>query len=134
MLGAVHGLAGPLGARFSIPHGIICAALLPPVIAANISALRVESPEHPTLQRYETIAGILTRESDAGSLEKFLVGLLKELNIPPLSKFGLNESHIPQLMPLSRQSSSMKYNPVKLSDEALAGILRAGIAGYPDAK
>jgi len=133
-LGAVHGFAAPLGAHFSIPHGVICAALLPPVIAANISALRAENPEHPTLQRYETIAGILTSESDAESLEKFLVGLLKELTIPPLSKFGLKESHIARLMPLARQSSSMKYNPIKLSDDALAEILRAGIAGYPDAK
>ena len=133
-LGAVHGFAAPLGAHFPIPHGLICAALLPSVIAANLAALQAENPEHPTLRRYETITGILTRKSDAAHLEKFLAGLLVELNIPPLSKFGLNESHIPQLIPLARQSSSMKYNPVKLSDEALADILRAGIAGYPDAK
>jgi alcohol dehydrogenase class IV len=60
--------------------------------------------------------------------------LLRDLNIPPLSKFNVQEPDIPDLIYLARHSSSMKYNPVKLSDEALAGILRAGIAGYPDAK
>ena len=133
-LGAVHGFAAPLGAHFPIPHGVICAALLPSVIAANLAALQTENPQHPTVRRYQTIAEILTRKSAAAHLEKFLAGLLVELNIPPLSKFGLNESHIPQLIPLARQSSSMKYNPIKLSDDALAAILRAGIAGYPDAK
>jgi alcohol dehydrogenase class IV len=133
-LGAVHGFAAPLGAHFPIPHGVICAALLRPVVAANITALRAENPEHATLRRYETIAGVLTGKSDTTILETFLTALLVELNIPPLSKFGLGESHIPTMITLAKQSSSMKYNPVKLSDEALAGILRAGINGYPDAK
>ena len=133
-LGAVHGFAAPLGAHFPIPHGVICATLLPAVVAANIAALHSENPEHPTLRRYETIAEILTRKSSTELLVKFLAGLLLELNIPPLSRYKLNESYIPHLIPLARQSSSMKYNPIKLSDDALAGILRAGIAGYPDAK
>src|SRR5262245_26642329 len=38
-LGAVHGFAGPVGGRFGAPHGAVCAALLPHVMAANIRAL-----------------------------------------------------------------------------------------------
>jgi alcohol dehydrogenase class IV len=133
-LGAVHGFAAPLGARFPIPHGVICAALLRPVIAANIAALKAENPEHPTLRRYEIVAEVLTEKNDTTLLDSFLMGLLVELNVPPLSRFGMRESHIPELIPLARQSSSMKYNPIKLSDEALAGILREGIIGYTDAK
>jgi len=31
----VHGLAAPLGAIFPIPHGVVCASLLPSVIRHN---------------------------------------------------------------------------------------------------
>src|SRR5512138_2719174 len=40
-LGAVHGFAGPIGGMFPAPHGAVCAALLPPVMEANLQALRV---------------------------------------------------------------------------------------------
>src|SRR2546423_1376706 len=81
-LGAVHGFAAPLGAHFPIPHGMICAALLPATIAANIAALTAENPEHPTLRRYENVAEIVIRKSSSALLQEFLAGLLVELNIP----------------------------------------------------
>jgi alcohol dehydrogenase class IV len=132
-LGAVHGFAAPLGAHFPIPHGVICAALLPAVITANVAALQAEDQQHRMLARYTTIARTITGFG-LMVLQKYMDNLLHQLKIPPLRNFGLSESHIPLMISLARQSSSMKYNPVKLSDEALAGILRAGIAGYPDAK
>ena len=47
-LGAVHGFAGVLGGMYDAPHGGVCAALLPPVMAANITALRERvSPRIP---------------------------------------------------------------------------------------
>jgi alcohol dehydrogenase class IV len=139
-LGAVHGFAAPLGAHFPIPHGVICAALMPPVINANVLALRSQNPDHPTLERYATIGRIIAREPAMRSgpaiviLEAFADKLIRDLKIPPLHLFGLTESHIPQMVALAKQSSSMKYNPVQLSDDALAGILRSGVQGYPDAK
>ncbi|HEV8607837.1 MAG TPA: iron-containing alcohol dehydrogenase [Tepidisphaeraceae bacterium] len=132
-LGAVHGFAAPLGAHFPIPHGVICAALLPAVINANVAALQAEDQQHPTLARYITIARTIT-SFGVMVLQTYMDNLLRLLKIPPLRKFGLTEAHIPLMISLARQSSSMKYNPVQLSDEALAGILRAGIVGYPDAK
>jgi|GEM_PF-3569239 len=39
-LGAVHGFAGVLGGMTPVPHGAICAALLAPVIEANVAALQ----------------------------------------------------------------------------------------------
>ena len=44
-LGAVHGFAGPIGGVFPAPHGAICAALLPQVMAANLRALRQREPD-----------------------------------------------------------------------------------------
>ena len=37
-LGAVHGLAHPIGALFDVPHGVACALLLPYVMEYNLSA------------------------------------------------------------------------------------------------
>ena len=39
-LGAVHGLAGVIGGTIAMPHGVACAALLVPVMEANVAALR----------------------------------------------------------------------------------------------
>ena len=43
-LGAVHGLAAPLGGMFGAAHGELCATLLPHVMAANLRALRERAP------------------------------------------------------------------------------------------
>ena len=59
-LGVVHGFAGPFGGMFAAPHGAVCAALLPHGMDVNIRALRARASEHPALQRYETVAHILT--------------------------------------------------------------------------
>src|SRR5262249_16681591 len=44
-LGAVHGFAAVIGGMFPAPHGAVCAALLPHVMAVNLRALRRRQPE-----------------------------------------------------------------------------------------
>ena len=43
-LGAVHGLAGVIGGTADVPHGMACAALLAPVIDANVRSLQSGAP------------------------------------------------------------------------------------------
>jgi hypothetical protein len=43
-LGAVHGLASPLGAFFPIPHGVVCGTLVASATACNIAALEARDP------------------------------------------------------------------------------------------
>ena len=64
-LGAVHGFAAPIGGMFDAPHGAVCAALLAPVMRANLDALRERAPEHPSLERYAEVARLLTGRLDA---------------------------------------------------------------------
>jgi alcohol dehydrogenase class IV len=125
-LGAVHGFAAPVGANFPVPHGVVCAALLPHVIRANIAALRAESPDHPALRRYGTVSAIVGGSND-GDPSDAIARLVKDLRIPRLGQYGLTEQHVPEMVALARKASSMRYNPVVLSDDALAGILRAAI-------
>ena len=131
--GGFHGFAAPLGANFPAPHGTVCAALLPHVMSANAEALRAQSPEHPALLRYGAIGRTLTGQAglsvpaaiDAGI--EFTAGLARDLDIPPLGQFGLTQGDIPELVNLARKSSSMRHNPVTLSDKALGEILHRGM-------
>ena len=134
-LGAVHGFAAPLGASFPVPHGTVCAALLPHVIAANVKALRDDSSGLRALGRYATVGRRLAGEERLPEDEateacaRFTAELARELRIPPLARFGLAEEGVPAMVKLARKASSMRYNPVVLSDEALATVLKSAIAG-----
>ena len=61
-LGAVHGSAAPAGGMFHAPHGAVCAALLPHVMAINLRALETRRPDLAMLARYRELAQ-LTRRS-----------------------------------------------------------------------
>lgn len=132
-LGAVHGLAAPLGANFPIPHGTVCAALLPPILFANVATLRQSAS--PVLARYATLGRQFPGSSPAAddqainALLAFTADLKRRLHIPPLKTFGLKGEHIPGMIALARKASSMKFNPVVLSDEALAKAMEAAIDG-----
>jgi len=125
-LGAVHGFAGPIGGMFEAPHGAICAALLPHVMAANLLALRLREPSDATLRRYGDVARILTGDpaADADQGLAWVHHLVTELRMPALSAYGLGENHIPELVEKAAQASSMKANPLTLTRDELAGILR----------
>ena len=125
------GFAAPMGANYPIPHGTVCALLLPPVFQANARALRETSKDHPYLCRYEQLGRWLAEDAqltgelaiEAG-LEK-LRGLVEELRIAPLREFGVKQEDFAELVLLAQRASSMKYNPIELSAEALTGILAA---------
>jgi alcohol dehydrogenase class IV len=52
--------------------------------------------------------------------------LVADLDILPLSAYGINVADIPELVTKSKAASSMKGNPVPLQDDTLAEIL-AGV-------
>jgi alcohol dehydrogenase class IV len=124
-LGAVHGFAAALGANFPIPHGTICAALLPPVIAANVEALRALPSQQggEALNRYAEIGRRLAIGGGVDTCASFTRDLVRDLAIPPLSQYGLTPQHIPEMVALARKTSSMRFNPVVLTDEALSKAL-----------
>ncbi len=128
-LGAVHGLAGPIGGNFSAPHGVICAALLPHVMATNIRALRERDLSSNALDRYDRIARLLTGNphatADAGV--EWVRQLVSDLQIPRLGSFGIRSEHAAELVGKSTQASSMKANPIALSREELADSLRQAL-------
>jgi alcohol dehydrogenase class IV len=128
-LGAVHGFAAPLGGMFPVPHGVACARLLAPVVDINVSALRAREPNSPAIARYEEIARMVTGNPGARAEDApvWLRELVEELRVPRLSFYGVGEHDIPRVVAQARQASSMKGNPLVLTDEELGEALRASI-------
>jgi alcohol dehydrogenase class IV len=128
-LGAVHGFAGPIGGVFPAPHGAVCAALLPHVMAANLRAVRQRQPEGPALQRYEQIARLLTGAAGATADNgvRWVAELVTALQIPPLGKYGVKREHAAELSQKAAQASSMKANPISLTREELVEILEQAL-------
>ena len=128
-LGAVHGIAAPLGGMFKIPHGIACARLLPYVMEANVNTLKRLLPESQALARYNEIAQILTGKTKARAHEgiAWIKNLCATLNIPPLSEFGLKKENFSVLAERAQKASSMKGNPISLTNAELTDILEKSI-------
>jgi alcohol dehydrogenase class IV len=126
-LGAVHGMANPIGGMSHAPHGAICARLLPLVMEANLRALRRSQPNSPTIARYTEIACILTGSKEAHAEEgvAWVGELCKSLNIRPLSDHGLKLEDFPAIVEQSQKANSMKGNPMPLTDVELRAILVA---------
>jgi alcohol dehydrogenase class IV len=128
-LGAVHGLAGVVGGTADVPHGMACAALLAPVIEANVRVLRSVPAGHPVLDRYTEAAGLLTG-NPAASIEDGLAWIretLALLAVPGLGTFGLGPRHFDEVAAKAMRSSSMQGNPVALSPDDLKAILRQAL-------
>ncbi len=131
-LGAAHGFAGPLGGMLQAPHGMVCAALLPHVMAANLRAARAGGDGGRLIVRYADVGRALGCDAadDDGAADAAVeaVGELAcDLLIPPLREFGLTGEHVEAVVAQARKSSSMRYNPVALDEQALAAILHAAM-------
>jgi alcohol dehydrogenase class IV len=123
-LGAVHGFAAPAGAMFAAPHGALCAALLPHVMRINVRALAERDPGGPALGRYREVAALVTGRAGA-SIEDGIAwvdDLCRALEVPKLSRYGMTAGDVPELVAGARAASSMKANPLPLTDAELTEI------------
>ncbi|MBL0167764.1 MAG: iron-containing alcohol dehydrogenase [Propionivibrio sp.] len=127
-LGAVHGLASPLGAFFPIPHGVVCGTLVASATESNIAALEARDPGNPALPKYAEIGRRFAMQKglDGPDARRFLVACLRrweeELKLPRLSAYGIGAGDLARIVAASR-GSSMKTNPIVLSDAELTQIL-----------
>ncbi len=127
-LGAVHGLAGPLGGLLGAPHGALCARLLPEVLENNLKRLR-EAEEKESVKRFTELAVALTgnpRARAEDAIERTR-GLVSRFGIPPLARHGLKEEDIDGVAGAALGSSSLKGNPVRLDQDELAAIIKKAL-------
>lgn len=121
-LGAVHGFSGPLGGWTGAPHGELCAALLPSVLRINLEALIQRDPASPALERLAEF-GRMTGGETAEDGILWIEALCHDLHLPPFSACGLARDDISSLAAQAARSSSMKSNPIDLTDSERIEIL-----------
>lgn len=128
-LGSVHGLAAPLGAFFPIPHGVACGTLLEAATRINIEVMDARDPGNPALAKYARVGRMLGSDShvdDAGAratLLQVLSAWTERMRLPRLGEFGVTEVDLAHIVANCR-GSSMKTNPVELSDVEVGDVLR----------
>ena len=121
-LGAVHGLAGPLGGVCTAPHGAIAGALLAPVLQANEA--RVDGEVAVRLQTVKHwIAAALG--GDGKDALDTLARWVRAQGLPGLASAGVDRDTLPAIARAAAQSSSMKGNPVVLSSAELVRAMEA---------
>jgi alcohol dehydrogenase class IV len=123
-LGAVHGFAAPAGGMAAAPHGAVCAALLVPVMDTNLRALTTRAPTHPARPRFDEIAQLVTGSAAAHAAEgiEWLQALVTRLAVPGLSSWGFTPADLPALCDRAKVASSMRANPISLTDPELIEI------------
>ncbi len=128
-LGAVHGFAGVLGGLFPAPHGAVCGRLLPEVMAVNVRALRQREPDNPALARHEDIARLLSGAPGARAEDTvgWCAALCRELAIPGLAAYGVTSADFPRIVAGASRASSMKGNPIVLTEGELLEILERAL-------
>ncbi|GIW19730.1 MAG: alcohol dehydrogenase [Chloroflexota bacterium] len=131
-LGAVHGIVAPLGALTGVGHGTGCGILLAETTRTNLRALAERAPQHRPSARYARIARLLLDEPSLddsaalAALPDLLADWARRLGLPRLRDVGLREADIDWVVERSR-GSSMRTNPIVLTDAEIAGILRAAL-------
>lgn len=114
-LGAVHGLAHPIGSLLGLAHGLTCSILLSPVMEWNAPVCS---------ELYQELAEACGFASQEEFIAK-ICELRKTMQVPgSFSELGLNETHFPFIVANCR-SKSMRCNPRKMSDEEVVVFLKA---------
>ena len=127
-LGSVHGLASPLGAFFPIPHGVVCGTLVGAATRVNIDAMLARETDNPALEKYARVAELLCKRSFATqeqAWEELLILLddwTQRLQLPALDHYGISRADFRHIVANSR-GSSMKTNPIVLTDEEIQAVL-----------
>ena len=148
-LGVVHGFAGVLGGMFEYaPHGALCATLLPSCMAKN--SLRLSELVEKggkgggidadtasiRLGRIIEVAQLVTGNPDATWQDgvAWLASIVKDLQVPGLNALckldevgGITPQQVEDCLKATAGSSSIKGNPIILSEADLRDILESSL-------
>jgi len=121
-LGAVHGMAHPLGYLYHIPHGVLSGLLLPYVMRYNLAYAAAKYARIAELLGID-VAGMHSQGAAEASIDA-VTALFGRIGIPShLSDFGASEQDWPAIIEQSLPSGSLKHNPRPMSPEDVRALL-----------
>ena len=145
-LGAAHGFASGIGGVYDVPHGLLCALFIRPVLRANAGVIHqdLETLRRAVWERrelFETAGGVsghsdLAGRADPGSsggdaVEWLLAAIDRIFDLyglpQDLADWGIDPSRVGELARRS-SGSSMSGNPRELDQDEREGIIRALLA------
>ena len=127
-LGIVHGLAGPIGGWFPMPHGVICGTLMGAAQQQNWSALKQRDPGHPAVERMARVGRLMPggshlRDNSAAvdHLTQCLLDWVEELKIARLGDYGITHGDLDRIV----DAANNRNNPVALTPSEIKTLLEA---------
>jgi len=115
-VGVAHALSHPLGPLFHIPHGAICAILLPVVVDYNSLVCR---------EKYQEITEMLGLKED---FSEYLRKVLKQLPLPQsLTEAGYCEGHEEKINAAIFKTRSIENNPRKVEKKDVRAIIERSV-------
>lgn len=115
---AVHCLSETLGGRYNLPHGLLNAILLAPVLVHNLPATEAKLT---SLAQDLPLAGEKTAEGLIGAVEE----LVHKLGVPPFHELRIHESDFPWIAERAARNGSNPSNAVEMTPERYEALLRA---------
>ncbi len=114
-LGAVHGMAHPLGARYGIEHGVVCALLMPHVMRLNRGHVG---------QKYGRLSAVA-----GGDIIEVFEGLVGRFGLRrALDGVAIPREDFATIARESMPSGSLKANPRKFTEGDVMAVLEALVA------
>jgi len=111
-LGAVHGIAHPLGARYGIEHGVICALLMPHVMRLNRGHVG---------DKYDRLCAVA-----GGDIIEVFEALVERFGLRrALDGVAIPREDFPAIARESLPSGSLKANPRKFTEGDVITVLEA---------
>ena len=127
-LGIVHGLAGPIGGWFPMPHGVICGTLMGAAQQQNWSALKQRDPQHPAVERMARVGRLMPGGSHLSNnsaavdhLTQCLLDWVEELKIARLGDYGITHGDLDRIV----DAANNRNNPVALTPSEIKTLLEA---------
>jgi len=121
--GAVHAMSQTAGGYYDLPHGVLTAAMLPPVMAYNYLG------EPAKYARIAQAMGVntwgMTMFEAAEEAVDAVATLVETLEIPSVSELGVKEEDLPTLIDLAYNDPQTIGNPRDLTRKSYEQIYRS---------